>query len=137
MIHSLFWKCCQVTYKALLLVRDFYKNFTVPQELLEAESGGQGIVFTCPNYFILLYLEFFAMGLSIYFSIFSRELERADVNDSLFSQDSSSESAIHFVPLSTLHAFPYTIAQEPLPGTPASGGTDESLISNRERTHYD
>ena len=40
---SLVWKCGYVVSKALYLYRAFYKNITVPQELLDVENGGQGI----------------------------------------------------------------------------------------------
>jgi len=40
------------------------------EELLEAEIGEDWIASANPNSFILLYLECFAIALSIYFSIF-------------------------------------------------------------------
>ena len=36
---SLVWKCGSVVAKSLLLIRDFYRNFTVPQKVLEAQNG--------------------------------------------------------------------------------------------------
>ena len=40
---SFVWKCSQVASTAALLLMEFYKKFTVPQRLLEAQNGGQGI----------------------------------------------------------------------------------------------
>ena len=37
------WKCGYVVMKSLSLIREFYKNFVVPQKVLAALSGGQGI----------------------------------------------------------------------------------------------
>ena len=36
-------ECCYNVSKTLFLVRELYRNFTVPQAVLEAHSGGQGI----------------------------------------------------------------------------------------------
>jgi len=48
-------------------------------------NGGQGIASVPPNSLILLPLEAFAIALSIYFSIFGRELESSDYDNTPFS----------------------------------------------------
>jgi len=40
---SFVWQCCYNVSKTLFLIRELYRNFTVPQAVLEAHSGGQGI----------------------------------------------------------------------------------------------
>ena len=42
-LNSFVWRCGYVVSKSLLLFRAFYKNFTMPQEVLEKDTGGQGI----------------------------------------------------------------------------------------------
>ena len=44
------WKCMQIAYKAPTLLMEFYKNFTVPQEVLEAYAkvqNGEDRIRTC------------------------------------------------------------------------------------------
>jgi hypothetical protein len=63
-------------------------------------SGGQGIASACFNPLILLYLESFAIALSIYFSILGRKLERSNCGDMPIS--------LGFLPELVPHDFPHS-----------------------------
>jgi len=62
---------------------------------LDCPSGGQGIASACPNSFILLHLEVFAIAFSIYFSILGKKLECSDGDNMPVSQGFLPEFALH------------------------------------------
>ena len=140
---SLVWKCGHVVSKSLLLIREFYRKFTVPQKVLqevfEAQNGEDRIASTISNPFILLHLEVFAIALSIHFSIFVRELERANSDNMPVSQGALSEFELHTTPIASLtppfeNCFAHTCGDITSPSVTAPPLYSFELDTAREHT---